>query len=94
MKTRIITAAVAIPLLLLVALIFGIMGLEGLLGFALILIAQVAVILATRDKAGIHDLLACTVAVDLSSQMIFDSVDAQLEYYKRLHAENAAQADY
>ena len=36
------TVETMIPLLLLVALIFGIMGLEGLLGFALILIAQVA----------------------------------------------------
>ena len=88
------TVETMIPLLLLVALIFGIMGLEGLIGFALILIAQVAVILATRDKAGIHDLLACTVAVDLSSQMIFDSPEEQLEYHKQLHEENVAQADY
>ena len=88
------TVETMIPLLLFMAAWFGIMGLEGLLICAMFLLAQVIVGMATRDKTGFHDLMACTIAVDLSSQMIFDSVDAQLEYYKRLHAENAAQADY
>ena len=88
------TLETMIPVLLVVAVLFGIMGNEGFLGIVLILFLQVVIAFATRNKTAIHDLLACTVAVDLSSQMIFDSVDAQLEYHKRLHAENAAQADY
>jgi uncharacterized RDD family membrane protein YckC len=88
------TLETMIPVLLVVAVMFGIVGIEGFLGIVVILLLQVVVGLVTRNKTGIHDLMACTVAVDLSSQMIFDSVDAQLEYYKRLHAENAAQADY
>lgn len=87
------TVETMIPIFLLVAVIFGIMGLEGLLGFALILIAQIVVAFVTRDKTGIHDLLACTVAVDLSSQMIFDSPEEQLEYYNQLQEENVARAD-
>jgi len=88
------TLETMIPVLMVVAVVFGIMGIEGFLGVILILLLQVVVGLATRNKTGIHDLLACTVAVDMSSQMIFDSPEAQLEYHKRLHEENAAQADY
>lgn len=88
------TLETMIPVLLVVAVLFGIMGMEGFLGIILILALQVIVGLATRNKTGVHDFLACTVAVDLSSQMIFDSPESQLEYYKRLHEENAAQADY
>ena len=87
------TVETMIPVFLLVAVFFGIMGLEGLIGFALILIAQVIVAFATRNKTGIHDLLACTVAVDLSSQMIFNSPEEQLEYHKQLHEENIAGTD-
>ena len=88
------TLETMIPVLMVVAVVFGIMGIEGFLGVILILLLQVVVGLATRNKTGIHDLLACTVAVDMSSQMIFDSPEAKLEYHKRLHEENAAQADY
>lgn len=88
------TLETMIPVLLTVAVLFGIIGIEGFLGIVLFLAVQVIVGLVTRNKTGVHDLLACTVAVDLSSQMIFDSPEAKLEYHKRLHEENAAQADY
>jgi uncharacterized RDD family membrane protein YckC len=66
----------------------------GLLLSAGILIAQIVIPLATRDKTAIHDLMACTVAVDLSSQMIFDSPEEMVEYHKRIHEEIAQKADY
>ena len=34
------------------------------------------------------DKMAHTVAVDMASQMIFDSPEALLEYKKRIHAES------
>lgn len=88
------TLETMIPALLLIMAFFGILGLEGLLLVAAILFLQIIIPLATRNKTGIHDILACTVPVDLNSQMIFDSPEEQLEYYKQLHEENAAQADY
>ena len=58
------------------------------------LVLQIGVILITKTNSCIHDLLANTVAVDLSSQMIFDSVDAMNEYKKKIHAEQVKNADY
>ena len=66
----------------------------GLLLSAGFLIAQIVIPLATRNKTAIHDLMACTVAVDLSSQMIFDSPEEMVEYHKRIHEEIANKADY
>ena len=45
------------------------------------LLAQIIVPIVTRNKTALHDLLACTVAVDMSSQMIFDSVE-EMEAYE------------
>ena len=88
------TLETMIPVLLLVMMFFGFLGMEGLLVFGLILLLQIIIPLVTRNKTGIHDILACTVAVDLSSQMIFDSPEEQLEHHKKIHGENASQADY
>lgn len=87
------TIETMIPIFLLLASFFGILGLGGLVLCAAALLIPVLVALCTRNKTAIHDLMACTIAVDLASQMIFDTPEEQQEYYKQLHAENAAQAD-
>lgn len=88
------TIETMIPVLLIVMLLFGFMGMEGMIVCMAIVLAQIIVPLVTRNKTAIHDLLACTVAVDLNSQMIFDSPEELLEYHKQLHAETVAEADY
>lgn len=57
-------------------------GAAFMFGGTLWLIAAIALVLATviltvvtKNKTAIHDLMACTVAVDMGSQMIFDSVE-------------------
>jgi hypothetical protein len=50
--------------------------------------------IVTRTNSCIHDLLAGSVAVDLASQMIFDSESAMIEYKKSIHAEQAKEARY
>lgn len=87
------TLETMIPVLLVVMAFFGFLGLEGILVVAIILLLQVIIPFVTRNKTAIHDILACTVAVDLSSQMIFNSLEEQLEYHKQLHEEIAAEAD-
>ena len=87
------TVETMMPVLLLVSMFFN-----GGSGFSLMLLvafllAQIIIPLATRNKTAIHDLMACTIAVELSSQMIFDTVQEQEEYCKRLDEENAASAD-
>ena len=83
------TIETMIPVLLAVAAFFGIMGLEGFLLCVVFLLAQVIIGMVTRDKTALHDLMACTVAVDLSSQMIFDSVEAMEQYHAELHVDKA-----
>ena len=46
-----------------------------------------------KDLRPLHDLLAQTVAVDMASQLIFDSPEDLLEYKKRLHAEDAEKRE-
>lgn len=87
------TIETMIPIFLLLASFFGILGLGGLILCTAAMLAPAIVALCTRNKTAIHDLMACTIAVDLASQMIFDTPEEQLEYYKQIHKENAAQAD-
>lgn len=66
--------------------------------FALIalalLLAQVITLIATRENALLHDKMAVTVAVDLASQMIFDTREQMLEYKKKAHAQKVASSVY
>ncbi len=83
-----------IPVLILMMLYFGAIGLTGTIILLLILIAQPVLMLITDTNAMIHDLLAGTVCVTMNSQMIFDSHEEKLRYIEKQHAEAAARADY
>ena len=87
------TVETMIPVLMIVSMFFNGGGGFSVILLAVFLLAQIIIPLATRNKTAIHDLMACTIAVDLASQMIFDTVEEQEAYYKRLHEENTAQAD-
>ena len=83
------TVETMIPLLSAVMLFVGIGGPLFFLGVA-VLLALLIVPLATRNKTGIHDIMACTVAVDLSSQMIFDSLEAMEAYHAEIYADKTS----
>ena len=61
---------------------------------AALIIVQLIVMIFSRENALLHDKMAWTVAVDLASQMIFDSREQLLEYKKKAHAEKAASSTY
>ena len=88
------TLETMIPVLIVIMLLFQMIGLIGTLIIGLILLLQVILLIATRTNSALHDLLACTVAVDMASQMMFDSPEALLEYQKRISAEKANRAGY
>lgn len=88
------TLETMIPVLIIIMLLFQMVGLMGTLILGLILLLQVILLIATRTNSALHDLLACTVAVDMASQMMFDSPEALLEYKKRVSAEAAYKAEY
>ena len=88
------TVETMIPVLIIIMLLFQMVGLTGTFVIGLILLTQVVLLIATRTNSTLHDMLACTVAVDMASQHIFDSPEARLEYQKRINEETAKKAKY
>ena len=88
------TLETMIPVLIVIMLMFQMVGLMGTIVIGFILLLQVILLIVTRTNSAIHDMIACTVAVDMASQMIFDSPEALLEHKKRISAEMANRAEY
>lgn len=88
------TLETMIPVLIVIMLLFQMVGIMGTMILGLILLLQVVLLVVTRTNSMLHDLLACTVAVDMASQMMFDSPEARTEYLKKRSAEAANRASY
>lgn len=83
------TVETLLPVLIVVMIYFGYMGLLGTVLLLALALIQLGLLIATRYRTPIHDKLAQTVTVDFASQLIFDSPEALLEYKQRIHAERA-----
>lgn len=88
------TIETMIPALLILMFFFNYMTLFCLIGIIVILILQIVFVATTRLRFAIHDAIAGTVVVDLSSQLIFDTPEELIEYKKRLHAEAVDKSNY
>jgi uncharacterized RDD family membrane protein YckC len=88
------TVETMIPAYILILIIFGNLGMTGTVILAGFAVLQLALVATSRTNAAIHDMMAATVAVDLNSQMIFESEADLLAYKNKLHAENAARDKY
>lgn len=82
---------IMVPVLVFLMIIFNGIGFIGLAVLGLIAVLQVALLLFTANNSLIHDLLAGTVAVDASSQMIFETAEERDEYIRKEAAERAAR---
>ena len=87
------TLETMIPVLLVLMIFFGIIGIGGTAVILLLAAVQVVLLAATRTRSAIHDLLAQSVTVDLASQMIFENAEARMNYVKNRAAEEAARAE-
>ena len=87
------TLETMIPVLLVMMLMFGAMGLTGAVTLLVVLALVFILPLITKNRSAIHDLLACTVAVDLSTQMIFDTPEAREAYQKKIDEEMASRTE-
>ena len=88
------TLETMLPIMMLMILMFNVMPLVSV-GITLILvIAQFCCIAFTAFHTPIHELISATVSVDISSQLIFDTPQALLEYKKSLHAQIANSTEY
>ncbi len=75
------------PVLIITMIYFGAMGIVGTIAVLGLWLFNTILLFATKAHTPIHDKMAHTVAVDMASQMIFESPEAMLEYKKRIHAE-------
>ena len=87
------TVETMIPVYILLMFLWGTMDMTGTVVLGGLLLAQLLCIGITRNNAAIHDKLAGTVTVDLSSQKVFENTEELIEYVKRIHAERAKQQD-
>ena len=78
---------------ILLMLFWGLTDLSGTLVLLVLGLGQLICLAVTHRNAAIHDLLAGTAVADFSSQMIFDSTEALIEFQKKVHAERAARAE-
>lgn len=81
------TIELMVPVILVLLIYFGILGIVGTITIGLLLLLEIGVMIATKTNSSIHDLLSDTVVVDMASQQIFES-EAALKAY-----EEARQAD-
>lgn len=88
------TLETMIPVSILLMLFWGTMDLTGTLILFALLVAQLVCLAVTRTNSAIHDLLAGTVVVDMSSQMIFRTTEDLIAYQKQAAAEQAARQAY
>ena len=85
------TIETMIPVLVVMMIFFGFLGLPGTMLMGALALIQLILIIATHTNSLIHDCLAGTVVVDVASQMIFDTEEAMIESKKQFYAEQAAR---
>lgn len=88
------TLETMIPVYIVLMILWGTIGILGPAALCLLVVGQLICMGVTRNNAALHDLIAGTTVVDLSSQKVFESQEALIEYTKQIHAERAARQDY
>lgn len=83
-----------IPVFVLIMLFLGFVGLDGTLVLFALALAQILCLALSRTNSAIHDFLAGTVVVDITSQMIFRTTEDLIAYKKRIAAEQASRKPY
>ena len=89
-----ITIETMIPVLICVMIFFNTIGIVGMLILGLILLLQIILMITTHTNSCIHDVLAKTVAVDMASQLIFETEEELIAYKNKVHAEKVARQTY
>lgn len=88
------TVETMIPVLMVMMIFIGTIGILGPAIVLGLLILQVALIITSPTNSALHDHMAATVAVDLASQMIFATAEDLVEYKKQVHAEQVKNQPY
>ena len=87
------TIETMIPVLIILLMYFGAIGRIGPTILGILVMVQAFLLIFSKTKAGIHDRVAYTVAVDYSSQMIFDTKEEMIAYTEAYEAEIASREE-
>lgn len=87
------TIELMIPVYIILMIFFNSIGIVGVAVLAGILLGEVISMIVSRTNSLIHDSIAGTVAVDMATQMIFDSMEDKVAYIKRLHAQEVSRQE-
>ena len=88
------TIETMVPICTLMLIFWGTIGLTGTVILFVLVLAELICLAVTRTNSAIHDLLAGTAVVDISSQMIFRSTEDLIAYKKQVAADRAARQPY
>ena len=85
---------IMIPLIIILMMFSGMMGIVGAIVAGGIVLANIVLVFATKNKTLLHDIVAVTVVVDRQSQLMFSSEKEMIEYKTKLHQEEIKKKDY
>lgn len=88
------TIEIMVPVFIIFMVFWGTIGIVGPAVLIGLVIAEIVFMITSRTNSPIHDLLAGTVAADMTSQRIFENEEQLIEYKKKLHAEQTAKQTY
>lgn len=88
------TIDIMIPVYVLLLTFWGTIGLTGTIILFALTAAQLLCMILSRTNSTIHDLLAGTVVVDITSQMIFRTTEDLIAFKKQVAADQAARQPY
>ena len=88
------TIEVMLPVMMFMAMLVVPIGMIAPAIILGILAIQIGLLISSKNRACIHDLMAVTVVIDHSSQQIFDTPEDLLEYKKKLAADEAERQEY
>ncbi len=83
------TIETMVPVFLLLMMFFR-GGITALIVIGLLLIFQLVLLIKTKTRSLIHDVISYSCEVDLASQMIFENEDDRLKYITSNHAQSDA----
>ena len=88
------TIEIMIPVYVIMMIFFNTIGIIAIAVLGAIVVGELLSLALSKTGSLIHDSIAGTVAVDMASQMIFQTHEERLEYIKRLHAEEVSRQEY
>lgn len=83
------TIETMVPIFLILMMFFR-GGVTAFVVIGLLLVLQLVLMIKTKTRSFIHDVISYSCEVDLSSQMIFDTEDDRLRYITEGHAQSSA----